>query len=140
LFNLNREKHGKVVWITDESIYKGEGSMLTEYYVERYRPSRICRPHLELQGSMLTEYYVERYRLVIKYLERNDDNAEIWILARMLWDEKWDAIAPKLQKRIVEIDKEVVEQFDGWYDDEMTKGYMAMMKERIRIEEEKDEA
>lgn len=115
LFNLNREKHGKVVWITDESIYKGE-------------------------GSMLTEYYVERYRLVIKYLERNDDNAEIWILARMLWDEKWDAIAPKLQKRIVEIDKEVVEQFDGWYDDEMTKGYMAMMKERIRIEEEKDEA
>ena len=80
---------------------------------------------------MVVKYDVECYRAIIKDLATNDDNCEIWMMDRFGFEEEWDTIRPELQKLILEIDKKVVEMYDGWYDDEMFKEYMAVIKKRL---------
>lgn len=112
LENLDTKTHGKVMWLTRQTIWKGDKKMVVKYDVE-------C------------------YEAIIQDLATNDDNCEIWMMDRFGFEKEWDTIRPELQKFILEIDRKVVELYNGMYNDEMFREYMDTIRRRLEIEEGK---
>lgn len=109
LANLDHEVHFKVVSLTNNHIRKGI--------------------------KMVTEYDVKCYEDIIDYLEWQDGTDELEIVSRLAFEKEWESIPPELKKRIIKVDKIVLEHYADWYDDYLFKRYVKCIKRRLELEE-----
>jgi hypothetical protein len=110
--NFNPEVHGKIRWITEEDVYKGDNTMVGKADVKDYED-------------------------IIDYFEWQDGSDELEIVARLRFEREWDTIAPELKERILAVDRIVLERFADLYEDDLTKRYIATIRRRLEIEEGK---
>jgi len=80
---------------------------------------------------VVTEYDVRCYEYILDYLETDDPTDEIEILCRLLYDNYWDEIEPELKKRILAVDKIVVEKYADLFSYPLWKEYIAKIRRRI---------
>jgi len=106
MLNFKFPYHHKIMLITPNKIYKGDKMVVTEYDVRCY------------------EY-------ILDYLKTDDSTDEIEILCRLLFDEHWDEIEPGLKKRILAVDKIVLEKYAELFSYPLWKEYIAKIGARI---------
>ncbi|MDD3536180.1 MAG: hypothetical protein PHC50_08560 [Candidatus Cloacimonetes bacterium] len=111
LKNLNPEKHGKVMILTDQYTSKGV--------------------------KMVGEHCVKQYEYIIDYL-KDDDSTDIQeIYNREGMEEEWDSIPEPLKQRILAVDKIVLERYADYFDYQIFKDYIKMIRARLQMESEK---
>ena len=107
--NLNPAVHKKIMLLTGQYISKGANTMVTDYEVKNY------------------EY-------IIDYFDTDDSTDELEILVRMRFEKEWDGIPPHLQKRILAVDKIVLERYADYFDYQLFKDYIKLIRNRLQIE------
>lgn len=112
LENLNPKKHGKVMMLTDQYTSKGDKNMTTEYEVKKY------------------EY-------IIDYLETDDSTDIQEIYNREGMEKEWETIPEHLKKRILAVDAIVLDHYADYFDYQIFKDYIKMIRNRQNIEKER---
>jgi hypothetical protein len=86
---------------------------------------------------MIGNVDVKDYEDIIEYFETDDDADELEIVSRLSMEDDWETATPELKERILAVDRIVLERYADLYDDPLTKRYIATIKRRLELEEEK---
>lgn len=97
-----------------------------------HRKIKLIAPNKIYKGNkMVTEYDVRCYEYILDYLETDDSTDEIEILCRLFYDKYWDEIEPELKKRILAVDKIVLEKYADLFSYPLWQEYIAKIRGRI---------
>ena len=83
---------------------------------------------------MVTDYEVKNYEYIIDYLETDDSTDIQEIYSRQTFEKEWDGIPDHLKKRILAVDKIVLERYADWFDYQLFKDYIKMIRHRLHLE------
>jgi len=106
LKNLDPDTHAKVMWLTRQDIKKGD-------------------------TTMIGNNDVIGYERIIEYFETDSDLDEVEIVSRLSMEDDWDTATPELKRRILAVDKIVLERFADWFDYPLFKRYINTIKARL---------
>jgi len=71
------------------------------------------------------------YERIIEYFETDSDLDEVEIVSRLSMEDDWDTATPELKRRILAVDKIVLERFADWFDYPLFKRYINTIKARL---------
>lgn len=86
---------------------------------------------------MIGNVDVKDYEDIIEYFETDDDADELEIVSRLSMEDDWETATPELKERILAVDRIVLERFADWFEYDLFKRYIATIKRRLELEEEK---
>ncbi len=88
--------------------------------------------------NMVDELDVQHYEDIIDYFEWDDDTDIQEIYSRQRFEEEWETIPEELKQRILAVDNLVLERYQDWFDYNVFIDYIKMIKNRQRIEAERE--
>lgn len=88
--------------------------------------------------NMVDELDVQHYEDIIDYFEWDDDTDIQEIYSRQRFEEEWETIPEELKQRILAVDNLVLERYHDWFDYNVFIDYIKMIKNRQRIEAERE--
>ena len=103
--NLDSKVHGKVMMLSDQYVSKGDTNMVVEYEVKCY------------------EY-------ILDYFDTDDTTDEQEIISRLMMEKEWDTIPEDFKKRILAVDKIVIDKYADWFDYWLFKEYIRVIRAR----------
>ncbi len=86
---------------------------------------------------MVTDYEVKNYEYIIDYLETDDSTDIQEIYSRQTFEKEWDTIPKHLKKRILDVDAIVLERYADWFEYQLFKDYIKLIRNRQNIEKER---
>ncbi|HPV15098.1 MAG TPA: hypothetical protein PL126_05560 [Candidatus Cloacimonadota bacterium] len=86
---------------------------------------------------MIGKVDVKDYEDIIEYFETDDDADELEIVSRLSMEDDWETATPELKERILAVDRIVLERYADWFEYDLFKRYIATIKRRLELEEEK---
>ncbi|MFW5627911.1 MAG: hypothetical protein ACOCG6_01600 [Candidatus Cloacimonadaceae bacterium] len=87
---------------------------------------------------MVGEHCVKQYEYIIDYFETDDSTDIQEIYNRESMEKYWDTIPDHLKKRILAVDTIVLERYADWFEYQIFKDYIKMIRNRQNIEREKN--
>ncbi|HHZ14908.1 MAG TPA: hypothetical protein GX398_02185 [Candidatus Cloacimonetes bacterium] len=88
---------------------------------------------------MIGKVDVEDYEDIIDYFETDSDLDELEIVSRLSMEDDWDTATPELKQRILAVDNLVLERYADWFEYDLFKRYIATIKRRLQLEEDKNQ-
>ncbi len=88
----------------------------------------------------VVDYDVKCYENIIDYFELGDETDIQEIYGRLRFEKEWDSITEKLKQRILAVDNLVLERYQDWFDYSIFTDYIKCIKNRLRIEAERNKA
>jgi len=137
-------KHEFIVFALDTRCVKTY-YMKTEADIEKnfseanIKASILTGKHVKKGAKMVDELDVKHYEYIIDYFKNDDSCDELEMFSRLRFDEEWEGIPEHLKKRILAVDKIVLERFHSILDYPTFNKYIACIRARVKREESKHE-
>ncbi|MFA7542795.1 MAG: hypothetical protein WCY84_00335 [Candidatus Cloacimonadaceae bacterium] len=135
----NKERHDFAVFSLDKKCLKTLHAKSMEDIEKNFDPKNkvmFLSDQYTSKGvsKMIVEIDARQYEYIIDYLETDDSTDIQEIYSRQRFEKEWDSIPEPLKQRILAVDKIVLERYADYFDYQIFKDYIKMIRNRLHIE------